>query len=133
MREVLTGWTTREVLTVFVPVSVLIGFIWLGAALSPTGINGYTYFQTVLWGAGFSVNGVILRVIYRRRGSQSPQPLNVVLRTVPGWVFCIFTAGHGVLLGALLAIPWQFDAGLMMLAGALLAAPMGVLLKRSVL
>lgn len=55
-----------------------------------------------------------------------------MLRALPGWMWVALGAGHGAFVGAVLALPLQFDLALAMAGGAGIGVALGLVLRGSV-
>lgn len=98
--------------------------------LSPMGVTEETYYEMTLWGVGYIPLGVVLRIADRRRAAEGSVVVLTALQAIPVWLWVLFAAGHGVILGALLALALQMDFTLMMIGGAVVAAPVGLFLHK---
>ena len=123
----LTDWSARDC-RYLLPAVLMVGFILLFSWLGPMGVSAETYYDMTLWGVAGIVQGVILRAAVRKREAEGVSL--TVFASVPPWVWMVFTAGHGVIVGMVLAMAMQFDFTVMMLGGAVVAAPFGLLLHR---
>lgn len=125
----MTGWSVRDV-KYLAPSFLIAGLILLFSSFSPRGVTDGTFYQMAWWGIGYIPLGLILRVIDRRRATQGNlPPIRVV---IPAWAWVLFAAGNGVVIGTVLALALQMDFTVMMVSGAICAAPVGLVFHRSV-
>ncbi len=125
----LTDWSVRDV-KYLLPAFIAPVLILLLSWLSPMGVTEETYYEMALWGVGYIPLGVVLRIADRRRAAEGSVVVLTALQAVPVWLWVLFAAGHGVILGVLLALALQMDFTLMMIGGAVVAAPAGLLLHK---
>lgn len=126
----LRDWSVRDI-KYLSPALMAPGLIFLLSWLSPAGVTEETYYEMTLWGVGYIPLGVVLRIADRRRATEgSAVALTTFIRAVPVWLWVLFAAGHGVVLGVLLALAFQTDFTVMMIGGAVVAAPAGLLLRK---
>ena len=108
-------------------VSVVVGGGTLIAWLSPVGITDSVVMLLVIQGAGAAMLGVLVW----RTQQRDPSPrFEVFLDLVPRTVWMGFAGGHGVLLGAVLALAWQEPFMPLMLGFGAVAAVAGAFLPK---
>lgn len=99
------GWSAAAYTLALV--STVTGGCLLVSWLSPVGITRNTVVMLAFPAAGAALTGVLTWRIHGRRGRRPPLGFDGFLDSIPRTAWIVFATGHGVVLGALLALAWQ--------------------------